>query len=66
MRKFVCPISLVIAFVISQIPLYLSSKNSTYTSYCDTEAWLEFQKCLLDPIHALIGATFFSSPHSRS
>ncbi len=59
MRNWIYPLALIIAFIMSQMPLYLSSVNAVYTSYCDTDAWFTLQRCLLDPINSIIGSTFF-------
>lgn len=59
MRKLLYPVALVVAFIGSQVPLYLAATDAVYTSYCDTDAWFELNKCLLDPVNAIIGSVFY-------
>jgi len=46
------------SFLISLFPLYISKINITYTSFCDTEAWFELQKCLISPTESIIVIVF--------
>lgn len=52
-----------ISFAVSQIPLFLASVDSAYSSFCNTEAWFELQVCLFEPRLAILGGSvlFFAS-----
>jgi len=45
-----------VSFGISQLPIYLASVDSAQSSFCDTDAWFEFGKCMLDPQAAIVGS----------
>lgn len=52
-----------LSFFISQVPVMLAYNALVYTSLCDSTAWYESGKCVLDPIYTIMFSSvlFFSS-----